>query len=312
MNLNLRAIEAKDMPKEDLFGKCDPFIEIFIDSKQVEKTKVIKKTYNPKWDETFYIPLYHSGSTIEFRFSDYDTMSSNDKFGYITFNLDTIPIGKVIDEWYPLTPYKKNKKVGEAHFVIQIAPEKHTPFTPYDGPAEWTRQPPAQFPSPYVPQGGATVPCPPSAGMSLFPADAKPGELICSVTTLGQPKFLRGEEAMQHLRNISGGNPAMLEMLVRTYTVPANYGQGTALPQANPQVPYNDQAAAVSPQAGISLFPADAKPGEVIVTATSLGKPQFLRGEEALEQLRKMSRGNQAMYDMLVKNFTVPANYVPQ
>ena len=59
MNLNLRVIEAKDIPKEDLFGKCDPFIEIYIDNKHVKKTKYVKNTYNPRWDETFYLPLHH-------------------------------------------------------------------------------------------------------------------------------------------------------------------------------------------------------------------------------------------------------------
>lgn len=110
MNLNLRVIEAKDMPKEDLFGKCDPFIEIYLDDKRFKETKVIRKTYNPVWNQTFVIPLDHPGSVIEFRFADFDTFKKNDKFGYIKINLDSIPIGKVVNEWYPLTPLKSGKK----------------------------------------------------------------------------------------------------------------------------------------------------------------------------------------------------------
>ena len=85
------------MPKEDTFGKCDPFVQISVGSLPVKKTKVIKNTYNPKWEEEFHFDLPNPGTPIFLKFIDYDEVGANDPFGSVQINSNSLVIGQIVE-----------------------------------------------------------------------------------------------------------------------------------------------------------------------------------------------------------------------
>lgn len=152
MQLNIRVVEARDMPKEDIIGRCDPFVELHVGS-TILKTRVCKQTYNPIWNETFTIPLPSPYTTIFLRFVDYDSFTPNDPFATLQLNSGSFPIGQVIDNWYYLMPLKHHKRTGQVHLIIQVAPQGHPPFQPMQGvPPQYPQIIPQQ--QGYYPQPG--------------------------------------------------------------------------------------------------------------------------------------------------------------
>lgn len=39
------------------------------------------------------------------------------------------PVGKVVDNWYDMTPCQKGKKGGQIHLILNMLPKGATPFT---------------------------------------------------------------------------------------------------------------------------------------------------------------------------------------
>lgn len=53
--LQVKVQQAKGLKKTDVFGQSDPFCELTTDGKHSVATKVIRKTLEPRWDETFWL-----------------------------------------------------------------------------------------------------------------------------------------------------------------------------------------------------------------------------------------------------------------
>jgi len=66
----------------------DPCVVISF-GKKVFRTRVIRHSLNPTWDEklVFHVRRYESGFKIQFSVLDWDKLSSNDHIGDATFDL---------------------------------------------------------------------------------------------------------------------------------------------------------------------------------------------------------------------------------
>lgn len=99
---------AKHLPKMDKHTKCDPFAVLTLGD-STKKTKVIKKTYSPEWEETFVLTYNHSdGQTpppteLEIEFFDWDAIGNNNAefFGKLTISLVDI-VGEELQGWMDL------------------------------------------------------------------------------------------------------------------------------------------------------------------------------------------------------------------
>ena len=60
--ISITLVEAKHLPKMDLHTKCDPFVIVKLGDTS-KKSKVIKKTYNPKWDQSFVLTYNETQTT---------------------------------------------------------------------------------------------------------------------------------------------------------------------------------------------------------------------------------------------------------
>ena len=128
--LNVRVIEAKDLPKMDIFGSIDAYACLQLSSsKAVYKTKVIQ-SYNPRWDQQFHIPISGSTEFLYILIQDLDAGSKNDSVSRVKIPLNNLIPGQVIEQWYELTPLPGVKAGGQIYLKIQIAPDSTVPFQP--------------------------------------------------------------------------------------------------------------------------------------------------------------------------------------
>ena len=103
--LQVYVISAHDLPKMDVMGKSDPYVNVYgcdyRDKFKCGQTEVIKKELNPVWDEScknpFYIPFLVC-KKLKFVIFDWDKVGGHDKIGTAKFDFrcDEFNVEKVI------------------------------------------------------------------------------------------------------------------------------------------------------------------------------------------------------------------------
>ena len=67
---NIQVIEAKDVPSMDRNGLSDPFIKLYLLGTKTKekigevKTKIIKKSLTPVWNEEYHFPIKSLGTDV--------------------------------------------------------------------------------------------------------------------------------------------------------------------------------------------------------------------------------------------------------
>jgi hypothetical protein len=84
--VELTVVSARHLPKVDIMtGKCDPYVMISFPGFGEFKTEVIKKTYNPDWEQSFSFDvadvLDDCCSDFSVTVMDYDMATAHDKVG---------------------------------------------------------------------------------------------------------------------------------------------------------------------------------------------------------------------------------------
>ncbi|KAJ7520570.1 hypothetical protein O6H91_19G012500 [Diphasiastrum complanatum] len=112
--LYCRVVKARALAAKDANGSSDPFVKLKIGEGRPAETKVIPKTLNPEWNQTF--AFNHDkiqGPVLEITVWDKDTASRDDFLGSVTFELSEVPTRVPPDS--PLAPswYRLEEKKGE-------------------------------------------------------------------------------------------------------------------------------------------------------------------------------------------------------
>ncbi|KAK7303447.1 hypothetical protein RJT34_14354 [Clitoria ternatea] len=115
MKLVVRVIEAKNLPPTDPNGLSDPYVKLQL-GKQKFRTKVIKKSLNPKWDEEFSFRVDDLKEELAINVMDEDKFFNDDFVGQLR-----VPMSLVFEEeikslgtaWYSLQPKSKKSKHKE-------------------------------------------------------------------------------------------------------------------------------------------------------------------------------------------------------
>ena len=76
-------------------------------SNKPEKTKTVKNSINPIFNESFRFQVPHSelkSKTLIFQVFDWDRFSKNDPIGEVKIQLGNIDVSKPLEEWRVLQP----------------------------------------------------------------------------------------------------------------------------------------------------------------------------------------------------------------
>ncbi|KFK38816.1 hypothetical protein AALP_AA3G164100 [Arabis alpina] len=112
----VEVVEASDVKPSDLNGLSDPYVKGQLGAYRF-KTKIIKKTLAPKWQEEFKIPIltWDSSNILNIEVQDKDRFS-DDSLGDCSVNIAEFRGGQRNDMWLPL----QNIKMGRLHLAITV------------------------------------------------------------------------------------------------------------------------------------------------------------------------------------------------
>ncbi|KAL4853047.1 Synaptotagmin-2 [Chlorella vulgaris] len=108
--LQVQVVEAKHVPRMDLLSRSDPYLELFVRSKNKVKTQCIQHSSNPQWQETFNLLVHYPESQrLVAVLFDYDVFDRDDEIGRVEVPLRDLPRGQEVDEWYDVVPPHQEK-----------------------------------------------------------------------------------------------------------------------------------------------------------------------------------------------------------
>ncbi|XP_018441858.1 C2 domain-containing protein At1g53590 isoform X2 [Raphanus sativus] len=115
----VEVVEASDVKPSDLNGLSDPYVKGQLGAYRF-KTKILKKTLSPKWQEEFKIPIltWDSPNILNIEVQDKDRFS-DDSLGDCSVNIAEFRGGQRNDMWLPL----QNIKMGRLHLAITVTEE---------------------------------------------------------------------------------------------------------------------------------------------------------------------------------------------
>ncbi|KAK7840796.1 phospholipase d delta [Quercus suber] len=111
--------------KHKVVDFCNPYVEVVASTVAVARTRVIKNTTNPKWNQHFHIPLAHPVNSLTFQVKDDDIFGS-EVIGTVDIKASRIVTGKLISDWFPILGSSKTDT--KINLVLQFTPVAHTYF----------------------------------------------------------------------------------------------------------------------------------------------------------------------------------------
>ncbi|KAI9029637.1 C2 domain-containing protein [Phycomyces nitens] len=116
----INLIEARGLRGVDKGGTSDPFVRVRIGKSHAYKTKHIKKTLTPVWNESFKYPVPSTPIAIDFKVKDYNRFSSSVDLGECQWNLWSLlrpEQSTIFEGWLPLYPAGS----GEIHVRMEFS-----------------------------------------------------------------------------------------------------------------------------------------------------------------------------------------------
>uniref|UniRef100_A0A3Q3AY11 Synaptotagmin n=1 Tax=Kryptolebias marmoratus TaxID=37003 RepID=A0A3Q3AY11_KRYMA len=127
--LTVGILQAADLMSMDSGGTSDPYVRVLLhpDKKKKFDTKVHKKTLNPVFNETFVFKVPYEelgGKTLMMSVYDYDRFSKHDVIGEVKLPMNTIDLGRPIEEWRDLesADQEEPEKLGDICISLRYVP----------------------------------------------------------------------------------------------------------------------------------------------------------------------------------------------
>eukprot|EP01112_Ceratiomyxa_fruticulosa_P011445 TRINITY_DN3101_c0_g1_i1.p2 TRINITY_DN3101_c0_g1~~TRINITY_DN3101_c0_g1_i1.p2 ORF type:complete len:108 (+),score=23.74 TRINITY_DN3101_c0_g1_i1:1776-2099(+) len=102
----------------DISGKSDPYCKISYGNKTYQ-TKIVPKSLNPSWNETFLFHPKELKGMLLFEVWDHDFLTPDDFMGSVFIKLENIELSHVAKTHTLPLEGKKQEKFGE--ITVQIA-----------------------------------------------------------------------------------------------------------------------------------------------------------------------------------------------
>lgn len=85
---------ATNLTPMDSCGTSDPYVKFFIGDKVMYRSKTVKKSLDPKWDENFTLPIEDIFTPLVIRGFDYDFGFSDDFLGEAAVSLTQLDFNR--------------------------------------------------------------------------------------------------------------------------------------------------------------------------------------------------------------------------
>ena len=122
--LTVNIERARGLPRMDTFGSADPFVSITCGKGTRYKTKVIKNTLNPTWNEEFIYNVEDSARELKMVLYDWSLTKEEDFIGQIVIPTSEIEAHPFQDEWFKLKALNGTDDAkGELKVKIRFLPE---------------------------------------------------------------------------------------------------------------------------------------------------------------------------------------------
>lgn len=107
----------------------DAYVAVSVPQATVARTRVLKNSQNPVWDERFNIPLAHPVAELEFRIKDDDIFGAQ-TIGTVKIPARRIATGENISGWFPLLGPSGNppKPDTALRFEMKFTPVDENPL----------------------------------------------------------------------------------------------------------------------------------------------------------------------------------------
>ncbi|KYQ90612.1 ankyrin repeat-containing protein [Tieghemostelium lacteum] len=119
--VSLEVLEGRNLIPMDSDGKSDPYCVFLVGDKK-KKTKSVKHTLNPKWEnEAYEFQIDDKLQHFTIEVYDWDRFSSDDRMGMVQVSVDEFQrYTEEMKKWYTLVPIKPDDKVsGEIKLKIK-------------------------------------------------------------------------------------------------------------------------------------------------------------------------------------------------
>ena len=124
--LKITVLQARNLIAADRGGTSDPYVRLHVGDamKESKKTKVVKKTLNPTFDETFRFRLSSSQrqSTLTLECFDYDLLGADDSLGKFELDLESLVPEEETVRWVRLEGEEADNE-GEVQVRCVLLPD---------------------------------------------------------------------------------------------------------------------------------------------------------------------------------------------
>ncbi|CAF4853402.1 unnamed protein product, partial [Rotaria sp. Silwood1] len=117
--LKVTIVEGRQLKSQDVFSENDAYAEVYLDKHNKKRTKVIKNSNNPTWNETLTFDLQKDQDELQIDVYD-DDLIGRDLIGSTKISLQKHVFGKDrLDLWVNFSVGIGRSSNGAIHVIIE-------------------------------------------------------------------------------------------------------------------------------------------------------------------------------------------------
>ncbi|CAF1128258.1 unnamed protein product [Adineta steineri] len=117
--LAVTIVEGRNLEDNDIIGKNDAYVEVYLDKDYKQRTTIVKDTNNPTWNQKFTFNLQDNNDSLYLDVYDDDTMG-RDSIGSAKIDLKKYVFGKEChNAWVTLPAMLGLLSKGEIHVIVK-------------------------------------------------------------------------------------------------------------------------------------------------------------------------------------------------